>query len=879
MPNEFIARNGVTSLGNVIVSGSITATGAINMSGSIASASFAASASNAVNAQTASYVLNAVSASYILNAQSASNAVSAATASSADNFLARGTITAQTIVVQTITSSVDFVTGSTRFGTLLDNTHVFSGSVTMNPNGLFVSSSGRVGIGTTNPLQILNVYSPAASDQAYLIMAQTSGAAALFTARTTVTSTYFGTENSSAGSTINGTLANASFFANQSATALQLGTNNNIRLTITNSGSVGIGLTNPGAQLQVAGTIEANGSLYRAVFGSTVQDADMTGLTGGNGSEVQIQASSITRGAYLTLGGGMNFGEAMGGIAFYNSNNVDGKRCRAFIVGGQEGATAGEQGSYLSFGTVDNTGTVPSEKIRVTRGGFVGIGTSNPGQLLEVVGGEIKAGRVDSSNEGGQVSFGRSTDNATAWYIDAYGNTASPQLRFVNVSNAVVAMTITGSNVGIGTSSPDFPLTVKKHLRAQEIALENNLPCIYIVDSGGAFLPMQDEVFPDKEHFGRIFYNQAQMSSKAIPQIAVVCGSCTAGGAYVPAMSDESIIVKDNGTIFLGGPPLVKAATGEEVTAEELGGAKVHTSVSGVSDHFANDEEEAFSITRNIIENLNYRSKGKVLGQKFISNKVEAPIYSSDEIYGIVSKDTRIPYDVREIIARLVDGSEFQEFKANYGTTLVCGFATIHGLRVGIVANNGILFSESALKGAHFIELCGQRKIPLVFLQNITGFMVGKKYENEGIAKNGAKMVTAVSTVKVPKFTVVIGGSFGAGNYGMCGRAYSPRFMWMWPNSKISVMGGEQAANVLATVKQDGLKIANKPQMSEAELKDFKQPILDKYEKEGSCYYSTARIWDDGVIDPTQTRDILGLAISSSLNAEIEDAKFGVFRM
>jgi 3-methylcrotonyl-CoA carboxylase beta subunit len=424
-----------------------------------------------------------------------------------------------------------------------------------------------------------------------------------------------------------------------------------------------------------------------------------------------------------------------------------------------------------------------------------------------------------------------------------------------------------------------FPLTVKKHLRAQEVALENNLPCIYIVDSGGAFLPMQDEVFPDKEHFGRIFYNQAQMSSKGIPQIAVVCGSCTAGGAYVPAMSDESIIVKDNGTIFLGGPPLVKAATGEEVSAEELGGAKVHTSISGVSDHFANDEEEAFSITRNIIENLNYNSKGKVVGQKLITKKVEAPLYSSEEIYGIVSKDTRIPYDVREIIARLVDGSEFQEFKANYGTTLVCGFATIHGFRVGIVANNGILFSESALKGAHFIELCGQRKIPLVFLQNITGFMVGKKYENEGIAKNGAKMVTAVSTVKVPKFTVVIGGSFGAGNYGMCGRAYSPRFMWMWPNSKISVMGGEQAANVLATVKQDGLKIANKPQMSDAELKEFKQPILDKYEKEGSCYYSTARIWDDGVIDPTHSRDILGLAISSSLNAEIEDAKFGVFRM
>lgn len=424
-----------------------------------------------------------------------------------------------------------------------------------------------------------------------------------------------------------------------------------------------------------------------------------------------------------------------------------------------------------------------------------------------------------------------------------------------------------------------FPLTVKKHLRAQEVALENRLPCIYIVDSGGAFLPMQDEVFPDKEHFGRIFYNQAQMSAKGIPQIAVVCGSCTAGGAYVPAMSDESVIVKDNGTIFLGGPPLVKAATGEEVSAEDLGGAKVHTSISGVSDHFANDEEEAFVITRNIIENLNYKSKGKILGQKEVSTNVLAPLYSSDEIYGIVSKDTRIPYDVREIIARIVDNSEFSEFKANYGTTLVCGFANIHGYKVGIVANNGILFSESALKGAHFIELCGQRKIPLVFLQNITGFMVGKKYENEGIAKNGAKMVTAVSTVNVPKFTVLIGGSFGAGNYGMCGRAYSPRFLWMWPNAKISVMGGEQAANVLATVKQDGLKASKKTQMTDAEVKEFKQPILDKYEKEGSCYYSTARLWDDGVIDPVQTRDILGLAIASSLNREIEDAKFGVFRM
>lgn len=424
-----------------------------------------------------------------------------------------------------------------------------------------------------------------------------------------------------------------------------------------------------------------------------------------------------------------------------------------------------------------------------------------------------------------------------------------------------------------------FPLTVKKHLRAQEIALENNLPCIYLVDSGGAFLPMQDEVFPDKNHFGRIFYNQAQMSSKGIPQIAVVCGSCTAGGAYVPAMSDESVIVKNNGTIFLGGPPLVKAATGEEVTAEELGGAVVHTSISGVSDHLAADEEEAFVITRNLIENLNFNPEGKKIGQKNISGTVKSPVYDASEIYGIVSKDTRKPYNVKEIIARIVDGSEFSEFKENYGNTLVCGFANIHGHKVGIVANNGILFSESAVKGAHFIELCGQRKIPLIFLQNITGFMVGKKYENEGIAKNGAKMVTAVSTVNVPKFTILIGGSFGAGNYGMCGRAYQPRFLWMWPNAKISVMGGEQAANVLATVKQDGLKAAKKSLMSDAELKEFKDPILKKYEEEGSCYYSSARLWDDGIIDPIQTRDILGLAISASLNTKIEDTKFGVFRM
>lgn len=423
-----------------------------------------------------------------------------------------------------------------------------------------------------------------------------------------------------------------------------------------------------------------------------------------------------------------------------------------------------------------------------------------------------------------------------------------------------------------------FPLTVKKHLRAQEIALENRLPCIYLVDSGGAFLPKQDEVFPDRDHFGRIFYNQARMSSEGIPQIAVVLGSCTAGGAYVPAMSDETIIVKGNGTIFLGGPPLVKAATGEEVTAEDLGGAKVHTHESGVADHFAENEEEALHLTRNIVENLNYKSKGELTGDKR-AVPTEDPLYDPKEIYGIVPKDTRIPFDIREIIARLVDGSEFHEFKSKYGTTLVCGFAKIHGHSVGIVANNGILFSESAQKGAHFIELCGQRKIPLVFLQNITGFMVGRKYESEGIAKHGAKMVTAVSTVQVPKFTVIIGGSFGAGNYGMCGRAYQPRFLWMWPNARISVMGGEQAAGVLTTVKQDGLKAQGKPEMSEKEVATFQAPILEKYEKEGSAYYSTARIWDDGIIDPAQTRDILGLAISASLNQDIPDPKWGVFRM
>jgi len=424
-----------------------------------------------------------------------------------------------------------------------------------------------------------------------------------------------------------------------------------------------------------------------------------------------------------------------------------------------------------------------------------------------------------------------------------------------------------------------FPITVKKHLRAQEIARENFLPCIYLVDSGGAFLPMQDEVFPDKEHFGRIFYNQAQMSSMGIPQIAIVCGSCTAGGAYVPAMSDESVIVEGNGTIFLGGPPLVKAATGEEVTADDLGGAKVHSMNSGVTDHYAQSEEEALHVARNIVENLNFVSPGKKLNQHL--NKLESlePKYPIEEIYGVLSKDTKKPFDVREVISRLVDASEFQEFKENFGNTLVCCFARLYGQTVGIVANNGILFSESAQKGAHFIELCGQRNIPLIFLQNITGFMVGKKYESEGIAKHGAKMVTAVSTVNVPKLTVVIGGSFGAGNYGMCGRAYSPRFMWMWPNARISVMGGEQAAGVLSTVRDGALIAKGKDPMSSEEKDAFEKPILDKYETEGSAYYSSARLWDDGIISPCQTRKVLGYALQVSMNAEIRPTRFGIFRM
>jgi 3-methylcrotonyl-CoA carboxylase beta subunit len=418
-----------------------------------------------------------------------------------------------------------------------------------------------------------------------------------------------------------------------------------------------------------------------------------------------------------------------------------------------------------------------------------------------------------------------------------------------------------------------YPLTVKKHLRAQDIAAQNRLPCIYLVDSGGAFLPRQDEVFPDRDHFGRIFFNQANLSARNIPQIAVVMGSCTAGGAYVPAMADESIIVKEQGTIFLGGPPLVRAATGEIVTAEELGGADVHTRLSGVADHFANNDHHALKLARRAVSRLN-----RVKPQQLDLTEVKEPLYDARDLYGIVPRDARQPFEVREVIARIVDGSVFDEFKARYGTTLVCGFARLYGYPVGVVANNGILFGESALKGAHFIELCGQRHIPLLFLQNITGFMVGKDYEADGIAKHGAKLVTAVSSVQVPKLTVIIGNSYGAGNYGMCGRAYEPRFLFTWPNSRISVMGGEQAANVLAQVKRDQKEKAGEdwPEQEEAA---FKQPILEQYEQQGHPYYASARLWDDGVIDPAQTRRVLGLALSAALNAPIEETRFGVFRM
>ena len=418
-----------------------------------------------------------------------------------------------------------------------------------------------------------------------------------------------------------------------------------------------------------------------------------------------------------------------------------------------------------------------------------------------------------------------------------------------------------------------YPLTVKKHLRAQEVAQQNNLPCIYLVDSGGANLPNQDEVFPDRDHFGRIFFNQANMSAQGIAQIAVVMGSCTAGGAYVPAMSDETIIVKNQGTIFLGGPPLVKAATGEVVTAEDLGGGDVHTRLSGVADHLAQNDLHALALARQAVKNLNARKLPPITTIDPV-----APLYPAEELYGVIPTDTRKPFDVREIIARIVDGSDFDEFKSRFGTTLVCGFARIEGMPVGIIANNGILFSESALKGAHFIELCCQRKTPLVFLQNITGFMVGRKYENEGIARNGAKMVTAVATAAVPKFTVIIGGSFGAGNYGMCGRAYSPRFLWMWPNARISVMGGEQAASVLATVRRDGIEGKGGSWSAEEEAA-FKAPIKEQYEVQGHPYYATARLWDDGVIDPADTRRVLALGLSASLNAPIPETKFGLFRM
>lgn len=418
-----------------------------------------------------------------------------------------------------------------------------------------------------------------------------------------------------------------------------------------------------------------------------------------------------------------------------------------------------------------------------------------------------------------------------------------------------------------------YPVTVKKHLRAQEIAGENRLPCIYLVDSGGANLPNQDEVFPDRDHFGRIFYNQAQMSAAGIPQVAVVMGSCTAGGAYVPAMSDETVIVRNQGTIFLAGPPLVKAATGEVVTAEDLGGGDVHTRLSGVADHLANDDAHALQIARAIAANLNSEKRSFIP-----KGDGAAPLYDPEELLGVVSADTRIPYDVREVIARLVDGSDFDEFKARYGATLVSGFASIYGMPVGIIANNGVLFSEAATKGAHFIELCCQRNIPLIFLQNITGFMVGRKYEAEGIAKHGAKLVTAVATANVPKITMLIGASYGAGNYGMAGRAYSPRFLWTWPNSRIAVMGGEQAAGVLATVKRDGIERTGGTWSAEEEA-EFKRPTLDMFERQSHPLYASARLWDDGVVDPRKCREVLGLSLSATLNAPVEPTRFGLFRM
>jgi 3-methylcrotonyl-CoA carboxylase beta subunit len=463
---------------------------------------------------------------------------------------------------------------------------------------------------------------------------------------------------------------------------------------------------------------------------------------------------------------------------------------------------------------------------------------------------------------------------ALAMYPDRDGSDSAPCAGLIagvgRVSGVDCLIICNDATVKGGTY---YPMTVKKHLRAQEVAMQNNLPCIYLVDSGGANLPNQDDVFPDREHFGRIFYNQANMSAQGIAQIAVVMGSCTAGGAYVPAMSDETIIVKNQGTIFLGGPPLVKAAIGEIVSAEDLGGGDVHTRLSGVADHLAQNDAHALALARQAVASLN-RSK-----RAYQTLRTPLPpLYEASELYGVIPADTRKPYDVHEVIARIVDGSEFHEFKARFGATLVCGFAHIEGMPVGIIANNGVLFSESAQKGAHFIELCCQRKVPLVFLQNITGFMVGKKYENEGIARHGAKMVTAVATASVPKFTVIIGGSYGAGNYGMCGRAFSPRFLWMWPNARICVMGGEQAAGVLATVKRDGIE-GRGGQWSADEEAAFKQPVLDQFAQQSHPYYASARLWDDGIIDPADTRRVLALGLSASLNAPIGEPQFGVFRM
>jgi len=463
---------------------------------------------------------------------------------------------------------------------------------------------------------------------------------------------------------------------------------------------------------------------------------------------------------------------------------------------------------------------------------------------------------------------------ALAMYPDRDGSDSAPCAGLIagigRVSGVDCMVVCNDATVKGGTY---YPMTVKKHLRAQEVAQQNRLPCIYLVDSGGANLPNQDDVFPDKEHFGRIFFNQANMSAQGIAQIAVVMGSCTAGGAYVPAMSDETIIVKNQGTIFLGGPPLVKAAIGEIVSAEDLGGGDVHTRLSGVADHLADNDAHAIALAREAVARLNHRKQVQLAVRE-----ARAPLYDPQELYGVIPTDTKKPYDVREIIARIVDGSELHEFKPRFGATLVCGFAHVEGMPVGIIANNGVLFSESAQKGAHFIELCCQRKIPLVFLQNITGFMVGRKYENEGIARHGAKMVTAVATASVPKFTFIIGGSYGAGNYGMCGRAFNPRFLWMWPNARICVMGGEQAASVLATVRRDGIEAKGGSWSADEEAK-FKQPLLDQFAHQSHPYYASARLWDDGVIDPADTRRVLALGLSAALNAPIPETRFGVFRM